>query len=62
MLVQILALALIKVEPYWNVNMTRNDIDALINTIKVEPYWNVNYEFIRKAIAQITLKQNHIGM
>ena len=36
--------------------MTRNDIDALINTIKVEPYWNVNYEFIRKAIAQITLK------
>ena len=32
----------IKVEPYWNVNLTTLWIEELAEFIKVEPYWNVN--------------------
>ena len=33
----------IKVEPYWNVNITHFNPSILGISIKVEPYWNVNY-------------------
>ena len=33
---------LIKVEPYWNVNVVLQGIQPFENIIKVEPYWNVN--------------------
>ena len=33
---------LIKVEPYWNVNLVNESYLKLIKNIKVEPYWNVN--------------------
>ena len=33
---------LIKVEPYWNVNITSKASTLKTNEIKVEPYWNVN--------------------
>ena len=32
----------IKVEPYWNVNITHFNPSILGISIKVEPYWNVN--------------------
>ena len=32
----------IKVEPYWNVNITHFNPSILVISIKVEPYWNVN--------------------
>ena len=43
---------LIKVEPYWNVNITHFNPSILGISIKVEPYWNVNknQEFKNKEI------------
>ena len=32
----------LKVEPYWNVNITHFNPSILGISIKVEPYWNVN--------------------
>ncbi len=42
----------IKVEPYWNVNITHFNPSILGISIKVEPYWNVNknQEFKNKEI------------
>ena len=34
--------SIIKVEPYWNVNVEHKRNDFKIPIIKVEPYWNVN--------------------
>ena len=33
----------IKVEPYWNVNVTSPHNSEFNRLIKVEPYWNVNF-------------------
>ena len=33
---------LIKVEPYWNVNLLHSEFHFQ-KDIKVEPYWNVNF-------------------
>ena len=33
---------LIKVEPYWNVNISETIVTVVTPSIKVEPYWNVN--------------------
>ena len=38
---------LIKVEPYWNVNVLGAIRAGLPLYIKVEPYWNVNLYFIK---------------
>ena len=35
---------LIKVAPYWNVNLKYNGSKNIILEIKVAPYWNVNYD------------------
>ena len=42
MLVLLAKVRSIKVEPYWNVNVSSNTFPILIAKIKVEPYWNVN--------------------
>ena len=42
MLVLLAKVRIIKVEPYWNVNVSSNTFPILIAKIKVEPYWNVN--------------------
>ena len=34
--------AIIKVEPYWNVNALYTQKQHCARNIKVEPYWNVN--------------------
>ena len=43
---------LIKVEPYWNVNIIEVKSNLNYTNIKVEPYWNVNknQEFKNKEI------------
>ena len=33
---------IIKVEPYWNVNISTEAVIVMGGGIKVEPYWNVN--------------------
>ena len=38
---------LIKVEPYWNVNIYEIVKDTVYKYIKVEPYWNVNYVVLK---------------
>ena len=35
--------AFIKIEPYWNVNMSFSQQDNMYLAIKIEPYWNVNF-------------------
>ena len=37
----------IKVEPYWNVNITHFNPSILGISIKVEPYWNVNKDYLK---------------
>ena len=37
--------AVIKVEPYWNVNLVIRIKKSDVLLIKVEPYWNVNEDF-----------------
>ena len=37
---------LIKVEPYWNVNIDNVAVLKNLNIIKVEPYWNVNMKVV----------------
>ena len=36
---------MIKVEPYWNVNLSLKFFVDGVEVIKVEPYWNVNSIF-----------------
>ena len=38
---------LIKVEPYWNVNLVCEIQGGYTNEIKVEPYWNVNKDYLK---------------
>ena len=33
---------IIKVEPYWTVNLNTPPFERIKGQIKVEPYWNVN--------------------
>ena len=37
---------MIKVEPYWNVNLKTLVKVLNTKTIKVEPYWNVNTKLV----------------
>ena len=48
----------IKVEPYWNVNITISEDCGFIDEIKVEPYWNVNiiYKINKMIIASIKVE------
>ena len=43
-LIVLKVLLLIKVEPYWNVNVKIDFLLYIATFIKVEPYWNVNTE------------------
>ena len=38
--------SLIKVEPYWNVNIILFKLISLFILIKVEPYWNVSHHLV----------------
>ena len=53
---------IIKVEPYWNVNIIIKNLVANKKIIKVEPYWNVNLAAFSCLEQYTSLKQNHIGM
>ena len=47
---------LIKVEPYWNVNLESNYLNVCYQLIKVEPYWNVNFSAASIASAIVIIK------
>ena len=53
---------IIKVEPYWNVNIIIKNLVANKKIIKVEPYRNVNLAAFSCLEQYTSLKQNHIGM
>ena len=46
----------IKVEPYWNVNITHFNPSILGISIKVEPYWNVNQLINQKEGGNVAIK------
>ena len=43
MFVKLQGVKVIKVEPYWNVNLSIRVSACSLVRIKVEPYWNVNF-------------------
>ena len=47
---------LIKVEPYWNVNIIEVKSNLNYTNIKVEPYWNVNITHFNPSILGISIK------
>ena len=49
---------LIKVEPYWNVNLYILTVSNSLYHIKVEPYWNVNnkWELKHRVIWEIKVE------